>query len=147
MNGRPREVPRQRRVLVLAALAGLASAGAVVLYACPPGPGSFYPPCLFRAATGLHCPGCGSARCCHALLHGRLAQALAYNVALVVSLPFVVVGLLAEAWRYAKGLPPAAPRLPAWVVWAIAAAISLFWVLRNVPAEPFVWLAPHEITP
>ena len=50
-----------------------------IVYACPPGEYSFYPPCLIKWVTGLNCPGCGATRALHALLHLRFAEAFALN--------------------------------------------------------------------
>jgi ABC-type spermidine/putrescine transport system permease subunit II len=54
----------------------------------------FYPPCLFKKLTGLNCPGCGSSRALHQLMHGNLLPALDYNILVVIFLPFIVVGIL-----------------------------------------------------
>ena len=55
------------------------------------------PRCLFKMVTGLNCPGCGLLRAAHAALHGRLAEAVAYNYWLLLTLPYlfaVIVQLL-----------------------------------------------------
>lgn len=57
---------------------------------------SFFPPCPFRLLTGLECPGCGSQRCFHQLMHGNVRQAYHHNPLMVISLPYVVTGLLLE---------------------------------------------------
>jgi hypothetical protein len=122
--------------------AALALAAGVVLYALPPGQSPLYPPCLFHAATGLHCPGCGSLRALHALLHGRLAAALGHNPLTVLALPFLACALLARARAALAGRPPPSRAAsPAWA-WALLALILLFWLLRNIPAWPFTCLAP-----
>lgn len=36
-------------------------------------------PCIFRAALGIECPGCGTTRAWLAVLRGDLASAFAYN--------------------------------------------------------------------
>lgn len=42
-------------------------------------PNEYRIPCLFHAATGLLCPGCGTTRSLTALIHGDLAGAFAFN--------------------------------------------------------------------
>lgn len=43
---------------------------------------------MVHTLTGLQCPGCGISRATHAMLHGNLAEALAYNYFFVVSIPY-----------------------------------------------------------
>lgn len=98
------------------------------------------PPCLFHALTGLYCPGCGSTRALHALLHGDLAQAMAMNPLLVVALPVLaLMALNAAGWK-----PQGSERFwcsigspKAWLLVLLA-----YWLLRNLPWWPFSWLAP-----
>jgi hypothetical protein len=129
--------------VVVAAL-GLAG-GVALLYVATPGPGSFYPPCLFRTATGLHCPGCGSTRCLHALVHGDLAQAVAYNPLLLFALPFLTVWALRAGYEAWTGRVVRAYRPPSWCLYALVGLVVAFWVLRNVPLDPFTHLAPHVL--
>ncbi len=53
-------------VAILMALAG------IVLFCFDPERCGFYPICIFHQSTGLLCPGCGSLRAMHQLLHGHL---------------------------------------------------------------------------
>jgi hypothetical protein len=57
----------------------LAVIGGWVLYTYPPLTSGFYPQCFFKQVTGFDCPGCGSTRALHALLHGRVAEAFRFN--------------------------------------------------------------------
>lgn len=66
-------------------------AGLAVVYACPPGDYPFYPPCLIRTFTGLSCPGCGSTRALHALLHLRFAEAFAFNPLFTCTAPALLL--------------------------------------------------------
>jgi hypothetical protein len=59
----------------------------------------FAPPCLFTAIFGVRCPGCGSLRALHALAHGDLAEALAFNAPLVVALPVAALLFLVPLSR------------------------------------------------
>ncbi|MGN6695130.1 MAG: DUF2752 domain-containing protein [Aquihabitans sp.] len=49
------------------------------------------PPCPFRAATGVPCPGCGMTRLADAVAHGRFGQALSGDVAGVAVLATLAV--------------------------------------------------------
>ncbi len=86
-------------------------AGLAVLYACPPGGGyGFYPPCLIKTCTGLSCPGCGSTRALHALLHLRFSQAFSLNPLFTCAAPFLLLWLARRLFRppiqEAHALPP-----------------------------------------
>lgn len=44
-------------------------------------------PCPFHAITGLRCPGCGSQRALHALLHGDLSTTFKMNALWILAIP------------------------------------------------------------
>jgi hypothetical protein len=126
-------------VLGIGGLALLA-AGLVYLYVFDPNQPGHYPLCPTRTLFHVDCPGCGAARCLHALLHGDLARALDHNVLLVVTLPFVLV--LAGWWAWDFFVRPIRPvRLPSWFGWAFLAVAVVFAVVRNLPWEPLTYLA------
>ncbi|MCI0460710.1 MAG: DUF2752 domain-containing protein [Gemmataceae bacterium] len=133
------------RLLLLLAVVAVLAGGAALLYWVPPAPGSIYPPCLFRSLTGLYCPGCGSTRCLHALLHGDLRQAAAYNVLLLVALPLLVCCGARWLWQVGKPRTPPRRRLPAWAIRVLFVVVVAYWALRNMDCAPFNWLAPHTL--
>jgi hypothetical protein len=51
----------------------------IVLFFFDPATTGLYPPCLFKTFLGVQCPGCGSLRAMHQLLHGNVAAAWALN--------------------------------------------------------------------
>lgn len=53
----------------------------------------WFPKCIYRQLTGYKCPGCGTQRMFHALLHGEVVEAFQHNAFLFVSIP--VLGLYA----------------------------------------------------
>lgn len=67
------------------------AAAAAVLFLFDPATAGFYPPCLFSALFGRECPGCGSLRAIHQLLHGNLDAAWALNRAIVIAMPLAVL--------------------------------------------------------
>jgi hypothetical protein len=73
---------RRRRVGILAGVFFLA-----VLFFFDPATTSFYPPCLFKTVLGRQCPGCGSLRAAHQLLHGNFGVAWFLNKPLLIALP------------------------------------------------------------
>lgn len=127
---------------VLGAFTGALAGGGAWLAANDPSAGGVLPPCPFLALTGLWCPGCGSGRCLHALLHGDVAAAFGWNPLAAALLPLVAAGLVLEARAFVRPgsrrlrVPPVAARL-------LLGAIVLFGVVRNLPFGPFPVLAPH----
>ncbi len=133
------------RLLLLVTVAAILAGGAAVLYCIPPGPGSLYPRCLFHSLTGLYCPGCGSTRCLHALVHGNVRQAAAFNVLLLLALPFLVCWGIRCLWNVGKPRTGSGWRLPAWTIYTLFGIVVTYWILRNIPCPPFELLAPHTL--
>lgn len=126
-------------------LAGSATAGllaAALLYVFSPSESGLFPPCPFHALTGWYCPGCGSLRALHQLLHGDILAAMHLNPLMVLSLPFVAYGLAAEMLKTCLGIRLPGVRLRAYWIWAIFAVIVLYGIARNIPYSPFILLAP-----
>jgi hypothetical protein len=112
--------------------------GAAVLFWFDPSRYAFYPACQFHRVTGWLCPGCGSLRALHQLLHGHLVTAFRYNPMLITLLPFL-------AWygaRYLrqKGSGEPAMLLRPWWLWVVLGIGLAFGILRNVPGIPFLAL-------
>lgn len=73
----------------MAAAVAAAAAAALLYYLFDPVASRWAPQCLFHRLTGLDCPGCGSQRMLHALLHGDLAAAWRHNALAVCLLPLL----------------------------------------------------------
>jgi hypothetical protein len=107
-----------------------------------PATSGLFPPCPLHYLTGWYCPGCGSLRALHQLLHGNLSAAWALNPLTVVLLPFLVYGLASHALNEIRGRHLPRLFLPAVWIRALCAVIILFGIARNIPLHPFDWLAP-----
>ena len=127
---------------VYAGLALLVFAGAAVLYAFDPRNPGAYPVCPFLALTGCYCPGCGTLRALHMLLHGDIRAALGYNLAAVLALPFILYSYATGAMRAFRAQAPPPVFVRPLLIWALLAAIMAFWALRNMPIAPLAGLAP-----
>jgi hypothetical protein len=101
-----------------------------------------FPPCPVRYLTGWYCPGCGSLRAIHQLLHGNLPAAWAMNPLTVVMLPFLMYGLASFALFQIRGRGLPQPFLRAVWIRSLCAAIILFGIARNLSLYPFDLLAP-----
>ncbi len=123
------------RAPLLAGAAGLFACGYV--YALDPSEPGFYPPCPFKAFTGLDCPLCGSLRATHALLHGDPGAAVDYNaMTTLIVLPVVMALLIAWTVQRWRGRPLRIT-VPRWATAALVSAVMAFTVIRNVPGMPW----------
>ncbi|MDE5687365.1 MAG: DUF2752 domain-containing protein [Paramuribaculum sp.] len=104
---------------------------AVVLYATFDPATNPFPRCIFLQLTGWKCPGCGSQRALHALLHLDIAKAWRYNAMLVAAIPIVSVMFMSQA---AKGkMPRLYNSLNGRVaIWTSFALLTGWWILRNI---------------
>ena len=117
--------------------------GGIALVSFDPAASLVFPPCPFHYLTGFHCPGCGSLRATHQLLHGNIGAALALNPLMVISLPFLAYHSIAIAiYRFTRRVLPGLI-LSGRTLHGILVIIFLYWILRNVPYYPFTLLAPH----
>ncbi|HTT22370.1 MAG TPA: DUF2752 domain-containing protein [Candidatus Sulfotelmatobacter sp.] len=132
----------RHRVLTVFVL--IATTGVVLLWLFDPAHSHIFPPCPVHYFTGLYCPGCGSLRAIHALLHGDLRQAWAMNALTVTMLPLIAYGLASEIYTHFRG-PLLTTRVPASWIRALFAVIVLFGIARNLPFHPFDWLAPGAL--
>jgi hypothetical protein len=101
----------------------------------------FYPRCLLHEATGLLCPGCGSLRAAHQLLHGNLLAAVHLNALFVLSLAVALVITARFLLGGRKGQRQWPDFQRRWLWLALVVGI-LFGVLRNLPFAHSLWLAP-----
>ena len=128
-----------RNLVALATLVTISIVG--VLYLFNPAQHNFYPICVFHELTGLLCPGCGSLRAIHQLLHGHFAAAFGFNPLLVLALPFLLWTGMCLLAKKAKNPSASIVLRPFWI-WLWFAVPVAFGVLRNLPIPPFAWLAP-----
>lgn len=124
------------------------AAGAYV-YEVDPAQGA-YPQCLLYQTTGIYCAGCGATRACHALLHGRLLEALHDNVLFVSLLPVALALVMlyaVRAWREERwpGLPFSERSLLRSGL-GMVALMFVFMAVRNIPGAPFDLLRPVAAT-
>ncbi|GAA1769731.1 DUF2752 domain-containing protein [Nocardioides hankookensis] len=133
-------VPRRRRMRApVLVIGGLAVASLALRLRDPHDHGSWG--LCPSAAMGIYCPGCGGLRAVNDLTHGDLAGAASSNLAFVVALPFILVGLVlwtAGRWRGRPYQVPMSVVRP--VAYTGLALLLLFTVVRNLPFGS--WLAP-----
>lgn len=110
----------------------LLAVGLLAVYALfDPSSSVLFPKCPFRMLSGLECPGCGSQRAVHSLLHGDIGGALGYNALLVVSLPYLLLLLYSELMRTRQPRLYAALHRP-WMIWMVFVVVIGWWIGRNM---------------
>lgn len=109
--------------------------GVALLYqSYNPEESTLFPTCPFLEMTGLQCPGCGSQRAVHQLLNLDFYGAVKQNFLLVISIPYIILGLIFDAikrpseralrWRkklYGRN-----------AIFVTLSIIISFWILRNI---------------
>lgn len=129
---------RLKKIIGGTAVVTILVALAVLYYRTDPGEGLFFPKCPFRLATGYDCPGCGSQRAVHRLLHGDLAGAWHANPLLLVLLPYVLAGIGFEYFGGKRRFPRLHRALYGrYMALGLLAVLVLYTVLRNLPGNAF----------
>src|SRR5690554_7387183 len=104
-----------------------------IFYVYDPVEHPVFPRCPFLMATGGECPGCGSQRAIHSLLHADFRAAIRYNALMVLSIPYVLLGIYLQYFKGSNRHPRLTNiffgRHSALIVLII---ILLFWIGRNL---------------
>jgi hypothetical protein len=131
--------PLTQFILVIIAVSVLA----LLYFFYPASSNSFHPDCIFLKLTGLYCPGCGSQRAVSALLHGNFYQAINFNLLLVLSIPFILYSAFVFSWNvFSENKLSQHIFYNPLFIKIFLAAVILFAITRNIPRQPFTWLAP-----
>lgn len=114
------------------ALALILMAGLYYLF--DPATGLAFPKCPFKTLTGLECPGCGSQRAVHHLLHLNLWAAMKENLLMVVSIPYIVVGLAIDfgGTKSFKAQRIRSKYFGSTAAITVLVTIIIFWIVRNI---------------
>jgi hypothetical protein len=94
----------------------------------------FFPKCPFHTITGLYCPGCGSQRAIHDMMHLNIFEAINHNALMFFTFTFGIGLYLYSKKKFSDLIyHPKSPLI-------IFGIIFLFGVLRNL--DRFHFLAP-----
>jgi hypothetical protein len=121
----------------------VAISGSLLYFYFDPANSHVFPPCPFYTVTGLFCPGCGSQRAFHALLHGNITRSMHENLLFVLFLPLLLYSLVITFINVIRS-----DKIVQHVFYSslfaktVLTVVLLFWLFRNIPVEPFSWLAP-----
>jgi hypothetical protein len=102
-----------------------------------------YPPCPFLYLTGYYCPGCGTSRAFHQLLHGNIINAFNLNPLMVICIPLI-------AYLFICLLEPKVKEkciisklvFNTTFLKIMFGIIIVYWIARNIKFYPFTLLAP-----
>ena len=107
--------------LKMSAIVAVGILSIIILFCFNPEDVDWMPRCLFFSLTGLKCPGCGTLRGLHYMLHLKISDAWEMNPFMVVGLPLTGVLLLVPRWhKNAK------------IGIFITAATLTWWIVRNI---------------
>ncbi len=126
----------------IAAIAGILVSALLVIFVFDPAQSHVFPPCPFKKLTGLYCPGCGSLRAVHRILHGRFLAAFRLNPLMVI-FSFIMVSIFVGL-RLKGKIAERLRRLlsGASIGWIALVVIVIYWFCRNIPFYPFTLLRP-----
>lgn len=123
---------KKNKILFTFIILGLLG-GLVFYYYVDPLSEHFLIRCPFKTLTGLDCPGCGSQRAVHELLHGNFKAAFSYNALFIIAIPYAFVGILFEYFSFKYKYPKIRKFLfGRTAIYIISATIILFSILRNL---------------
>jgi hypothetical protein len=120
----------KQRILTGTAAAAMLATLAVV-YKFPPSEYGFYPRCIIHATTHWLCPGCGSTRALHALLHFDVRSALHYNALFSVLAPIMLLWIAFCCYRVMRYDQFPRLAIPRALIACLVVSVLFFTVARN----------------
>lgn len=113
-------------------IALLAMTALYVFYTFDPSERPLFPKCPFLLATGHECPGCGSQRTIHSLLHLDFKAAFQYNAMIVLAIPYIFLGVYLQYFGGSKRHPRVEKIFfGRWSALVVLILILTFWGFRN----------------
>lgn len=104
---------------------------------------TFFLKCPLYSTTGVYCPGCGSQRAFHDLLHfdfmGVVKQNILFLFGILLTAYYFII--IAINKLFDKNVKSFLSHKKAPII--ILVFLIIFWVLRNIPVYPFTLLAPR----
>lgn len=104
-----------------------------VYYFYPPSKDAFYPACPFNTITGFLCPGCGSQRAVHHLLHWDIKTAFAHNAVFVLLVPYFLLKIVFKVLNLKDRFPFAYRILYGGkTFWLLFVLVIFYGIFRNL---------------
>lgn len=132
-NSEKHSTKKRRYVLRFLIIIFLLLIGGLFYYIFSPEESNLFPKCAFHSMTGLDCPGCGSQRAIHHLLHLRIKDAFLSNPLLILVIPYIILCLYMEYFGGKEIFPKVRKIIYSkYAIWGILTIILLFWIVRNL---------------
>lgn len=121
------------KIVIAAAISLLLVAVAFMFYLFDPEEMAVFPRCPFLLATGYECPGCGSQRAVHDMLHLDFKSALSQNTLILLLFPYILLGLYLVFFNERRRFPKLEKLLfGKWAAILVVSGIMVYWVVRNL---------------
>lgn len=120
-----------KRIIWIVAVSVFLVLLAVVYYFVDPMQAGWMPRCIWKSITGTDCPGCGSQRMAHALMHGDLRGAWQANAYALCILPLIVFMVWLEVFRDRYPLVYRKVHSPM-VIGVLSVSVFAWWIVRNL---------------
>lgn len=102
----------------------------------------WFPKCPLYTVTSFYCPGCGSQRALHAILHGDIVNAIGHNVLILLLFAIITYEGIVRLFNHYSIKPIKNWLHSSKITFSILMVVLLFWVFRNIDIYPFSILAP-----
>ncbi|RLZ11875.1 DUF2752 domain-containing protein [Faecalibacter macacae] len=140
------ETTKINRNIIIKLCSILLLGGAFIYYFYQNNPsdnGTSFLRCPSNLLFKINCPGCGTQRAIHHLLHLEIAEAFRFNALFVLFSPLILVVFLLLIYNFIFNKSVKIPLLSnKYFLITLLVIIVLFGVLRNIPVEPFTILSP-----
>lgn len=121
------------KIVIGAAISLLLVAVAFMFYLFDPEEMAVFPRCPFLLATGYECPGCGSQRAIHDMLHLDFKSAFSQNALILFLFPYLLFGFYLAFFNGKHRFPKWEKLLfGKWVAIFVVSGIMIYWVVRNL---------------
>ena len=124
---------KKKKILIAAAISLVLVAVAFMFYVFDPEKTALFPKCPFLMATGYECPGCGSQRAVHSILHLDFKSAFTQNTLILFLVPYILLGIYLQFFNGKRRFPKLEKIFfGKWAAIIVVSGILVYWVVRNV---------------
>ncbi|MDO4224430.1 MAG: DUF2752 domain-containing protein [Bergeyella zoohelcum] len=136
---------KNKKLAILLAVVMMFLAGLYYRYN-PASSHTYFPSCPTYSILGIYCPGCGTQRAFHYLLHGDITMAFRFNPLFVVFIPLILVLVVQyllpifteKRWE----IPLFRNNVFLYFLFFL---LCIYFILRNIPFDFFDALRPPII--